>query len=82
MNYIKIYPNPVFAGQEIVIDLSGDGSYNIQLTDQLGRIVAKSFIPNKSVSTFYIPNVLPGTYFVRISENETGNLITKLLTIF
>ena len=78
---VKIYPNPVFSGQDIVIEHTGNKVLQIEIIDQLGRILAKYFTSETTVSALSIPDMKSGTYFIRISDKETGKQIIKLLAI-
>jgi|GEM_PF-2144402 len=69
-NELKVYPNPSYAGQEIRIDLTQAASYELGLTDALGR---KIELPRVTVLTNEVilntSGMPSGMYFMSVSRN-------------
>lgn len=70
---LKIYPNPYVSKATLDIDLTKPTSLAVEMTDELGRLVAV-LLPRRNLSTgFYrleLPNVPPGVYWVQCLSNE------------
>ena len=74
---IRIFPNPTTGRFTL---LSGqENSATVTIFDQVGKIVCQNEITQqKTVMT--LSNLLPGFYFLRLTDNETGKIsISKLI---
>lgn len=85
---LKIYPNPVAAGNNVTLDISTDkpGEYQLQMVNVSGQLMlSKEFnvIFKRYTETINIPSSIPaGTYFIRLTnmrtkKNYTGKLIVQ-----
>ena len=74
-----IYPNP--AKSDFNIKFDKDGSYNIVIYDMSGKVVKNYGTKTSSSRVLNLPinNLLPGKYFVNISQN--GVSLTKDLLV-
>jgi len=70
---LKIYPNPYFSKATLDIDLKKPSSVAVEMTDEMGRMVAV-LLPRRNLPTgFYrleLPNVAPGVYWVQCMSSE------------
>jgi len=74
---IKVFPNPARAGGEIKIEWkrANTGDYIIDLYNLQGQLIQSSAVKIESetaVFAFHIPQVTPGSYFLRLSDKKTG----------
>ncbi len=76
---VSIYPNP--AKTDFNIRVAADGKYNITLFDMSGKLIANYGNISISGKTVNLPikNLLPGKYFVNISQD--GISTTKELLV-
>ena len=67
------YPNPATDYAKIQIDLGNGGNYNVDIIDNLGRIVHSTHLQTAGSILFTIRTnqLASGTYIVRFSNNET-----------
>ncbi|NCC73119.1 MAG: T9SS type A sorting domain-containing protein [Sphingobacteriia bacterium] len=86
---LQIYPNPVSADANIMINVENEGEYNISVLDINGRIVQNLYSGqlNCGVQSFVWNGtdnqgntLLPGVYFIRVSSSE-DYLIKKMIRI-
>lgn len=77
-NLLSIFPNP--AHTEFSLITNSDSKGNLQVTDQIGRLVMqKSF--NHVLTSFDCSNLPKGIYFVRVTDNSNGSVKTNKLII-
>ena len=74
---IKVFPNPAKAGSEIKIQWkkAEPGEYNIGLFNLQGQLIQSSsaIIDSKTaVIAFHIPQVIPGSYMLRLTNKMSG----------
>jgi hypothetical protein len=78
---LKIYPNPYLSKATLDIDLSKPSSIAVEMTDELGRLVAV-LLPRRNLAAgFYrleLPNVAPGVYLVQCVSSE-GTEVKKVV---
>lgn len=78
---LKIYPNPYVSKATLDIDLTKATSLSVEMTDELGRVVAV-LLPRRNLSTgFYrleLPSLEPGVYLVHCNSSE-GTEVRKVV---
>ncbi|WP_089872954.1 T9SS type A sorting domain-containing protein [Epilithonimonas hungarica] len=81
-NSIKVYPNPVSAGNQYTVNITWDGPalnqiYNLQVYNGNGGYVF-GYQPTNGINytTFSLQNQLPGIFIVNFTLN-TGQVISK-----
>lgn len=86
---LQIYPNPVSADANIIIDVENEGEYNISVLDINGRIVQNLFSGQLNCGVHSIVlkgtdnqgnTLVPGVYFIRVSSSE-DYLIKKMIRV-
>lgn len=66
---LKVFPNPVVAGQEISIQIEGDTAFDFILLDSVGREVLE--VRNTKEKSFPIPvSLAPGFYWVKLKVGD------------
>lgn len=83
---IKVFPNPVKAGDQIKIEWrkAGTGEYKIDLYNLQGQLIKSSFarIENEINSfTFQIPATTPGSYLLRMTNKKSGKKYAEKIII-
>lgn len=74
-NVITVYPNPVSSAVNITFTPKANAkSYNISITNSSGILMTKTITTQSEWQT-NVGNFLPGTYFVRVTDNGTNTLI-------
>ncbi len=79
---LKIYPNPYISKATLDIDLSKTAMVGVEMTDEIGRVVA-TLLPNKNLNAglyqLELPNLAPGVYFVqcRMDDEVTVRKVVK-----
>ncbi|MFN0035596.1 MAG: T9SS type A sorting domain-containing protein [Saprospiraceae bacterium] len=70
---LKIYPNPYVSKATLDIEIAKPTSLAVEMTDELGRLVAV-LLPRRNLAAgFYrleLPNVAPGVYWVQCLSSE------------
>jgi Secretion system C-terminal sorting domain len=74
-NNIQLFPNPAKGSFNINTDLE---NYNFELTDVTGKLVYNQNNINQTSFNFDIKNIEGGTYFVKIS-NASSSEVVKLM---
>lgn len=78
---VKIYPNPYVSKATLDIELNKPSSMAVEMTDELGRLVAV-LLPRRNLTAgFYrleLPNVAPGVYLVQCRSSE-GTEVKKVV---
>jgi len=74
---IKVFPNPAKAGSEIKIQWkkAEPGEYNIGLSNLQGQLIQSSSViigSKTAVIAFHIPQVIPGSYMLRLTNKMSG----------
>ena len=72
----RIFPNP--ASGQVVIAPAGNGTYSYTIADALGKIHSSGF--GEGTQSVNVQSLVPGIYFVTLSENQ-GRAFTKKLLI-
>jgi hypothetical protein len=83
---IKVYPNPVISGTNINVGCQKlkEGYYSIQLSTRSGQQVfnKQTWIDDEmQVLNIDIPSVVPGLYFLKLTNKETNKRFTEKITI-
>jgi len=69
-NELKVYPNPSYAGQDVRLELNQATSYDLNLSDALGRTVEFSGITVLENEVVLNTSGMPsGMYFLSVSKN-------------
>lgn len=78
---LKIYPNPYVSKATLDIDITKATSLAVDMTDELGRLVAV-LLPRRNLSTglyrLELPNLEPGVYLVQCQSSE-GTEVRKVV---
>lgn len=78
---LKIYPNPYVSKATLDIDITKPSSVAVDMTDELGRVVAV-LLPRRNLSTglyrLELPNLDPGVYLVQCQSTE-GTVVRKVV---
>lgn len=78
---LKIYPNPYVSKATLDIDITKATSLAVEMTDELGRLVA-ILLPRRNLSTglyrLELPNLDPGVYLVQCISSE-GTEVRKVV---
>jgi hypothetical protein len=72
-----VYPNPSNSDVMVVFATAGD-TYSIELSDISGRVV-KSATSNQATYTLERNNVMPGVYFLKVSNKQGEASIQKII---
>ncbi|MEO8150410.1 MAG: T9SS type A sorting domain-containing protein, partial [Bacteroidia bacterium] len=73
----SVYPNP--ASDNFNIEFSEEGNFKIELYDIRGRII-KTVISNSDKANILLIGIKKGTYYVRVTEQETNeSALIKLI---
>ena len=75
---VSLYPNPVARGSQANIANLKEAS-SIQIVDYSGRIINSSSTGNSS--SFALPALQKGNYFIKITGNESKTSTVKKLTV-
>jgi len=78
---LKIYPNPYYSKGTLDIELIKPTSLSVEMTDELGRLVAVLLPRRNLTSGFYrleLPNLSPGVYLVQCQSSE-GTEVRKVV---
>ena len=75
---VSLYPNPVAKGSQANIANLKEAS-SIQIVDYSGRIINSSTTGNGS--SFALPYLQKGNYFIKITGNESKSSTVKKLTV-
>ncbi len=73
---IKIAPNPFV--NEIFISKTTDQSFNYQLLNLTGRILANGIL-ERNINRIDFSNINSGIYFIKIIDSETNNFVVQKL---
>ena len=63
---LNIYPNP--SNGIVNIDLSGNGDFNVQVNDILGKVVSQQNINSSTILN--LEDLNKGVYFITVSNDE------------
>ncbi len=78
---LKVYPNPYVSKATLDIDISKATSLAVEMTDELGRLVA-ILLPRRNLTTglyrLELPNLDPGVYLVQCISSE-GTEVRKVV---
>ncbi|WP_299129763.1 T9SS type A sorting domain-containing protein, partial [uncultured Winogradskyella sp.] len=74
---INIYPNPTKSNINIEFEANRALELDIQIIDMLGKIVYRNNSKNQSALSFNISDLENGTYFMNITDLESGSRIVK-----
>jgi hypothetical protein len=66
---IALQPNPANAQTQLSIE-GVDGNVNFSIIDMSGRVIASEVMNANEVKTINVSNLVKGTYFVRITNNN------------
>jgi hypothetical protein len=82
----RIYPNPIPSNSTLRIEWNRkeNGNYSFQLYNQSGQLVFKQdlYIDEKArVLSLDLPSVLPGSYFIRLTNRATEKSYTEKIII-
>ena len=73
---IVAYPNPVAAGETIILMLPGDGETKVEFYNLSGALVASTIATGSDVVTVPTTGLAPGEYLLRaVRNNETHTTI-------
>ena len=70
---LTIYPNPASGSVNIRYE-NAQQEFSVELTDNLGRLIAKDNLSRESQRTFSLAGIAPGIYFIRI-VSESGAIL-------
>lgn len=75
VNNISVYPNPASSVINVAIVAQTNAkSYNISITNGIGMVVRK-VTSNQTTWQNNVSNLLPGTYFVQVVNNDTKAVV-------
>ena len=83
---LKVYPNPARGGSVIKIEIKNveTGEMQIELLNLQGQLISSSltniFEKNSNI-TYQLPNILAGSYFIRITKRKSGKTQTEKIII-
>jgi len=86
-NSIKVFPNPVKSGTIVHLEwmqINETGSFSMQLFTQSGQLAFTKetrIDKNTHLSELQLPLVASGSYFLRVSNKESGKSFTKKIII-
>lgn len=75
---VDIYPNPNKGS--FTIKIGGNGSYDLDITNIYGTLVFKGKITGGSSDNIVLPNVLSGSYQLRIRKNNLS--VTRRIVVY
>ncbi len=83
---IKLYPNPIKAGNTINLEIlrSGSGKIEIDVFDISGKKVHTTFLNMNTKSwkaSLPMPSLTPGTYFVRVYADDAKKTFTQKIIV-
>jgi hypothetical protein len=83
---LRVYPNPARSGGEIKIETSNSqtGDRVIELFSLEGQMISSTLVNNyseNSLLTYRLPNVVAGSYLVRITNKKSGKVDTQKIII-
>jgi hypothetical protein len=73
-----ISPNPSY-GSTTIISTDISGSEHFQVLDNLGKVIRS--ISNNNGTGIYLTGLQKGVYFVRLTNQKTGEQLTKKLVV-
>lgn len=78
---INLYPNPIKTNSSFRISLPRMGKYSLELIDGLGRVCkSKEIIAKEKDTELSTNNLIPGIYFVRITNEEFVQTAKVIIT--
>lgn len=75
---VEIYPNPTDASAKIDYRMTGNERPELQVRDNLGRLVHHTLLPvSKDLQTYPldVSEWAPGLYFLHISDEEDAKTV-------
>jgi PKD repeat protein len=75
---LQIYPNPT--NDQFTIQYDANGKTIVKILDQLGNVVFETKI-NQQKTVLSPPGLVPGIYFIRVIETETGKTKSSKLIV-
>jgi hypothetical protein len=81
---LTAYPNPVARGGEITLKarLDQQGKYNIQLLTTTGALIATKDVDQANIALPIPANLVPGTYFIRLSHPALSKCYTQEIVVY
>ena len=82
----KVYPNPAKSGSAIRIEIKNTEAEELQieLLNLLGQMISSSIINSyekSSIITYQLPNIIGGSYFIRITNRKSGKNQTEKIIV-
>ena len=82
----KVYPNPAKSGSAIKIEIrnTGSGEMQIELFNLQGQLIGSSVIntyEKNSTITYQLPNIIAGSYLLRLKNKKSGKIQTEKIII-
>jgi len=74
---ISVYPNPVV--DRIVIESKMDFDFSFFLSNAHGQVITKSNVGKRSIRTLSAKNLLPGIYYLKITDNYNLHKTYKII---
>lgn len=83
---LKVYPNPARSGSVIKIEIKNveTGEMQIELLNLQGQLISSSvtnIFEKNPIITYQLPNIIAGSYFIRIAKRESGKTQTEKIII-
>ena len=83
---LKVYPNPARSGSIIKIEIKNaeTGEMQIELLNLQGQLISSSstnIFEKNSNLTYQLPNIIAGSYFIRITKRKSGKTHTEKVII-
>src|SRR4030095_4498188 len=79
---LQVYPNPAKSGSVIKIEIKNveTGEMQIELLNLQGQLISSSvtnMFEKNPIITYQLPNIIAGSYLVRITNRNSGKTQTR-----
>ena len=83
---LKVYPNPARSSSAIKMEIKNTetGDVKIELLNLQGQLISSSIIntyEKNSTTTYQLPNIIAGSYLVRITNRKSGKTQTEKIIV-